>query len=360
MKHEWLQHLSERPPVWSEQPETGAALVALSSRIRLARNVAGYSFPGRIDAARKDELFRCLDRVLSRVFGEGRCAAVRMPDLDAVGRDILFERRLISRQLVACGPGSGLVVADGGSVSAMINEEDHIRLQVVQPGIALRGAWKRASALDDGLAESLRFSFDRELGFLTACPSNVGTGLRASVMLHLPALRLRGQMEGIGNALARLGFALRGAYGEGSEATGNLFQLSNQSTLGESEDEIISRLREIILQVVEHEQHARRHLLVRETRLLSDRVGRAYGHLRHARLLPSGEALDCWSMLWLGVEVGLFSHIDRETVIHLFMPLQPGHLQFRLGTALSPGERDGARADMIRQALSLRETRSAS
>jgi len=353
--YEWFQQLPGCLPVWFSHLAANGPLIALSSRVRLARNVADLPFPGRLDQDRKTKLYENLSKVLGQALGEEKATVIQMSDIDRMGCDILLERHLISRELFASGEGSGLVMTE--DMSAMINEEDHIRLQVVRPGISLQHAWERISTFDSSLASELKFTFDTRLGFLTACPSNVGTGLRASVMLHLPGLNLRGQMEAIGNGLGRLGFALRGAFGEGSEAVGNLFQISNQSTLGESEDSIISRLLQIIADVVRYEECARKHLLLKEVRRLSDHVGRAYGMLRHARILTSSDALEGWSALWLGVEAGLFSHFDARVLTDLFMPLQPGHLQLRLGVSLSAEARDTARADMVRGVLHTWEKR---
>jgi len=345
-----LDQLVQRPAPWLSEtaPEVS---VAVSSRVRLARNLADCRFPGRAELAARRE-------VLTRVFEAAAALpqlqpalAFEMTALDDVDRSILLERRLISRELYVCGAGSGVVIKTDESLSLMVNEEDHLRLQAVAPGLDLGRAWDLAAEADNALTSVLKLAFKPGLGFLTACPTNVGTGLRASVMLHLPGLVMDGLMEGVMNAAARLGFAIRGLLGEGSEATANLFQVSNQSTLGESEEAIIQRLERIIRQTCWHEENARLRLVRRHRNRLYDCVARAYGILREARLLSSREAIEHLSSLRLGVELGMFTEVTSTIVNNLVAAVQPGHMQKRAGRELTPPERDALRAQLVRDRL---------
>lgn len=359
MKNRWLSELCEKRPPWlPEAISETDSLIAVSSRIRLARNLSQWHFPNRLNAAGLNEVLERVISVLSPRQGRnGEWNVLPMSDFDETERELLFERRLISRDMCSEVTGRAVAVHRELPVSIMINEEDHLRIQVLLPGNDLENAWCSCRNIERKLAGKLSFAITRRLGALTACPTNVGTGLRASVMLHLPAMNLLGYLEGVNNALLRLGFAMRGTFGEGTEATGSLVQVSNQYTLGETEEMIISRLVSTVKDLCEYEHQARRRLKCRDIQKLCDQVGRAYGTLRHARMLSSTEALNCWSLLWLGIEAKLFSRLDKATLLDLFTGLQPGHLQHRLAVAVSSPERDRIRADMFREALARVESR---
>ena len=230
----------------------------------------------------------------------------------------------------------------------MVNEEDHLRLQSLQPGLNLQKAWQAAEALDDALEQNLSYAFSSKLGYLTACPSNIGTGMRASVMLHLPGLVLTAEAKPVINAVSKIGLAVRGLWGEGSEAAGHMFQISNQITLGKTEGEIVDHLEQIVLEVIEHEKNARLRLLDTQQIRLHDHIGRAYGILANAALMSSGEALDLLSALRLGIDLDLLPEIKRHDIDQLFIRIHPAHLQKEAGTVLSPEERDEKRAQLIR------------
>ena len=264
---------------------------------------------------------------------------------------MLVERHLISREHAAKGVGSAVVMNRKQTLSVMINEEDHLRIQGIRSGLQLKNVFKLVDKVDSILGEKLDFAFHSQYGFLTACPTNVGTGMRASAMMHLPALVLSEQINQVIQAVNKVGLAVRGLYGEGTEALGNLFQISNQTTLGEKEDEIISRLNKVIERILENEINARASLLVRKPVLLLDNIGRAYGILRHAHSMASKEALNLLSFLKLGVDLGFFPEESRLLVDQLFMETQPAHLQKSSQQKLQADERDTLRAGIIRAKL---------
>ena len=278
----------------------------------------------------------------------------RMDELDSLEREILFERHLISSELIERKAGSGLFISEDECRAVMVNEEDHIRLQSLQPGLGLHKALDEADALDNALEESLSYSFSTKLGYLTACPSNVGTGMRASVMLHLPGLCLTDEIKPVVNAVSKIGLAVRGLWGEGSEAAGHMFQISNQITLGKTEPEIIAHLEQIVLEVIEHEKNARLRLMETQELRVRDHIGRAYGILAYAEMMSSNEALDLLSGLRLGADLSLTSDISRREIDRLLIQIQPAHLQKAAGAVLSPEERDGKRAQLIREFLKKR------
>jgi protein arginine kinase len=259
---------------------------------------------------------------------------------------------LISREHAAKNVGSGLAINDRETISVMVNEEDHLRMQAIKSGLQLKNVFKLIDKVDTELEEQLDFAFSPRLGYLTACPTNVGTGMRASAMVHLPAMVLSDQINQVVQAVNKLGLAVRGLYGEGTEALGNVFQVSNQTTLGERESEVIDRLNKVILQIVEHEENARSTLLEKKPRVVYDQVGRAYGILTNAHTVSSKEALNLLSLLRMGVDVEMFPAATRGTVDELFIHSQPAHVQKTAERKLTAEERDVFRADVIRQRLS--------
>jgi protein arginine kinase len=268
-----------------------------------------------------------------------------------VQKQVLVERHLISREHAARGDGSAAVIERRQTLSLMLNEEDHLRMQAIRPGLQLTTAFNALSEIDTALEESLEFAFDPTLGYLTTCPTNLGTGLRASAMLHLPGLVLSDQIGQVLQAVNKIGLAVRGLYGEGTESLGNLYQISNQSTLGESEETIIRRLERVISQVSNHEQNAREKLLEDDPEMVSDKIGRAYGILRYAHIIDSKEALNLLSLLRLGGTLGFFSPATVMLCDSLLMDIQPAHLQLHSGRKLSPEERDSIRAEIVRSRL---------
>ncbi len=344
-----LRELIERPHAWPA--EEGGPGVAVSSRVRLARNLAGAAFPGWAGEEERERIWRELRGRLLELPALADSAAAGNAELSEQDRFILFERHLISREHAGKSRGSGIVLRGDERISIMVNEEDHLRMQALCPGLRLREAWQMADAVDSQLDAKVSYAFDARWGYLTACPTNVGTGIRASVMLHLPGLALMEEMEPVVKGVAKLGLAVRGVWGEGTEAHGHLYQISNQMTLGEREEDIVRNLETIVGEIVEHELNARRRLWSQREVVLRDHVGRAAGILTHAHILSSREALDLLSALRLGLEMGIVSRLERRDLLELLLLTQPAHLQMNEGRPLSPFDRDRARAELVRRRL---------
>jgi protein arginine kinase len=325
--------------------------IVMSSRVRLARNVRDAAFPGW---AKKPERVKILEMIRPAVesLPEMKGAfSEAMDNLGALDKQILVERHLISREHAAKSSGSGLVLNREESFCVMINEEDHLRMQALRPGLQLRQAWGAIDHLDSELEKKLDYAFDSDLGYLTACPTNLGTGIRVSAMLHLPGLVLGEQINPIIQSVNKLGLAVRGLYGEGTEALGNVFQVSNQMTLGETETTIVERLEKVLAQIIEHEENARQTLLEKKPKVVFNHIGRAYGILANAHSISSKETMNLLSLMRLGVDVGLFPGAERSLVDELFILTQPAHLQKQFSDKLSAEERDLLRADMVRERL---------
>jgi protein arginine kinase len=274
-----------------------------------------------------------------------------IPSLAALDRQLLVERQLISRELASSEGPRGVALVANETVSLMVNEEDHLRLQVMRSGLSLDEAWQDIDRVDDLLEQRITYAFSDEFGYLTACPTNVGTGMRASVMLHLPAIELTRHIEKVFRALQKINLAVRGLYGEGSRASGHFYQISNQVTLGKSEPQILGEIREVIPEIISYEREARK-TLVRETReQLQDKVSRAYGTLCNATMMTSEETMDLLSSVRLGINLGLLGDVSIPTVNELFIHTQPAHLQKLMGAPLDGEERNAARARYLRTRL---------
>ena len=327
--------------------------IAISSRIRLARNLTGRPFPAAASAESRQEVCDLVSAAAaeSGALGCPDCFTFNPGEMSEVDREILLERRLASRDFLETPEGTRLLVRSDESSSIMVNEEDQLRIQTLRPGFQLEAVWKEINELDDELGRKLDYAFDERLGFLTCCPTNVGTGMRASVMLHLPGLVMTGQIGPTIQGVNKLNLAVRGIFGEGTDNRGNLFQVSNQSTLGESESQIIERLNMVIRQLISHEKNARQMLLERDLFSVYDLVGRSYGTLRHAYKLSSEEALKSLSGVRLGVDLGLFNSLDLKLVNTLFLAINPAHLQKMAGRELTGPERDICRASLCREKL---------
>ncbi|MBN1269563.1 MAG: protein arginine kinase [Kiritimatiellae bacterium] len=350
-----LDDLLSSPGAWlAPDRQTG---VVVSSRIRLARNLQDSAFPGWAGEEECLRIWQRLRPVLQGLTTLGTSIAIGMEEMDDLDRQLLLERRLVSREHIERRRGSGLVVRIDETVSIMVNEEDHLRLQAMQAGLRLQETWKQLDAVDSEIEGHVRYAFSPRLGYLTACPTNVGTGLRASVMLHLPGLVLINEIAGIVNGMGKIGLAVRGLWGEGTEATGNMFQISNQMTLGEKEEEIIQGLEQVVREIVEHEKNARLRLMEEKEALVRDHVGRALGILSNAHLLTSKEALDLLSGLRLGSELGIFDGVGRDVIDELLLQTQPAHLQKMQGKQLNAVERDQARAELVRSRLAEKRKR---
>lgn len=325
----------------------------MSSRVRLARNLKEASFPGW---AKKPERIRVLGLIREAIEALPEMQdsfSETMDTLSTLDKQILVERHLISREHAAKTSGSGLVLNRDESLCFMINEEDHVRMQALRPGLQMRQAWEAIDRADSALEKKLDYAFSPELGYLTACPTNLGTGIRVSAMLHLPGLVLSEQINPIIQSVNKLGLAVRGLYGEGTEALGNVFQVSNQMTLGETESAIVERLEKVLAQIIEHEENARASLLEKKPKMVYNHIGRAYGILANAHSISSKETMNLLSLMRLGVDLELFPGTERSLVDELFIMTQPAHLQKKHSERLSADERDLLRAEMVRERLLL-------
>ncbi len=325
--------------------------IVISSRIRLARNVAGYPFMSKADMDIRQQLVDSLRTTVLAVTPEHHLHFVDVAALDELDSQLLTERQLISRELAKSAGPRGVAIGEGEHVSVMLNEEDHLRMQVIHSGFALQECWRTINALDDAIESHTAFAFDDEFGYLTACPTNVGTGIRVSVMLHLPALRLTREIQKVHQASQKINLAVRGLYGEGSQAMGDFYQISNQITLGSSEQDLIDNLSEVVPNIIGYERRVRE-LLCRDNKAtLDDQIARAVGILTSARSISSEETMHLLSSLRLGINLGLVPDIDIPTVNELFIHTQPSHLQKLHGGPLKTSDRNEARADYLRKRL---------
>ncbi len=342
--------LLRRPPEWMEHDGPSRDIV-LTSRIRLARNLEGPSFPGWAKKEDRMAIMQELQPRIESLTGMKDCFSEDLANLDAIRKQVLVEKHLISREQAAKSGGSAAVINREQSLSIMINEEDHLRMQSIRSGLDLVAAHAALDKLDTELEEQIRFAWDKRFGYLTACPTNLGTGMRASAMLHLPALVLGDQVNQVIQAVNKIGLAVRGLYGEGTDALANLFQISNQHTLGEREGDIIARLEKVIHQIITHERNARRKLLEDSPHKICDHVGRAYATLRFAYIIESKEALTHLSMLRMGTDMGVLPASEARLIDTLLVEIQPAHLQTAAQRKLSGEERDILRAEVLRRRL---------
>ncbi len=326
--------------------------IVISSRIRLARNVAGYPFLSKVTESQRCELEDLL---------RGRIEACNLPDTvfyvdmnatEELDRRLLVERHLISRQHAEAQGNRGVAIGEHETVALMVNEEDHLRIQALRSGLQLDELWEEISNIDDQIGGGLDYAYSSRYGYLTACPTNVGTGIRVSVMLHLPGLRMTGEMERVLRAARDMRLAIRGLYGEGTEATGDFYQVSNQTTLGRSEEEIIEDFKHLVIpRMVDYERQARQVLMKERTVQLDDKIWRAFGLISTARTLSSEETLSLLSHLRMGINLGRIDRVTMGIVNELFLAVQPAHLQKLRGAPLTGEQRSEARADYVRERI---------
>lgn len=325
--------------------------IVMSSRTRLARNIEKTPFSNRADPKQlEDVMARVKEAVLSTNFLKN-ASFFSLKDLSEIDRLFLVERHLMSPEHAKDVEYKGLIIDPKEVVSIMINEEDHLRIQILQSGLNLRECWRIADEIDTELSKKLPYAYSAKWGYLTACPTNSGTGLRGSVMLHLPALVFAGQINKVLQAIAKLGLNVRGFYGEGTEAAGNIFQVSNQASMGMTEEDIIDSIDRIINQALSREESTRKSLVLKNKEALIDRVSRAYGTLKSAHIISSNETITLLSAIRLGVDLGVVKNLDRRMVNELFILTQPAHLQKMEGEPLNSNERDVKRADLIREKI---------
>jgi protein arginine kinase len=332
--------------------------IVFSSRIRLARNFSDYPFPSKANSSHKEFVLKRTRQAISKLKIIKNSIFVDMEEVSSLDRQFLLERHLISQEHLSHPKGKGLIVSSDERISLMINEEDHLRMQVITSGFNLDGCWKILNQIDNELNKVISFAFLPEIGYLTACPTNVGTGLRASCMLHLPALVLTKRINRILELLAKISFTTRGLFGEGTQALGDFFQISNQVSLGLSEEELIENLKGVVKQVKEQEMEARNILLNKHRLTLEDRIWRSFGILKNSRLISSKEAFQHLSMLSLGLDLGIIKEEEfckrnkgKELINNLFIIIQPAHLQKIEGRLLREKERDSIRATILRRKL---------
>jgi protein arginine kinase len=345
-----LDRLSAGFPDWASE-DGPKSTVVLSSRVRLARNLASLPFPGRADREAQRQVVARFRRAVLGVTELARASFLDCGELEGADLDFLVERRLASRDLVRGNGLRGVLVAPGEGLTVMVNEEDHLRLQSMLSGLRLGEAFDRVNAVDDVLDAGLDYAFDPELGYLTACPTNLGTGMRASVLAHLPALVLTRRAKKVVEGVTAMGMAVRGYYGEGTEIMGNFFQISNQTTLGRGENEIVSRLDEVVRRILGYEDEARE-AIWRAARLqLEDKIYRAFGTLRSARTIRAEEVVSLASAVRFGIVLELPDLCPLTVLNEVLVLSQPGHVARRAGRPLNDEERRQVRADLIRARL---------
>lgn len=325
--------------------------IIFSSRVRLARNLEDMPFTWRATVSEKEAILKRVEENYSKVNLLKDSLFVRMEETTELDRQFLLERHLISQEFLSSLKGKALIVSSDERIAIMINEEDHFRMQFITSGFDLHKAWEVLNEIDTNLNKFFSFAFSHDFGYLTACPTNVGTALRASCMLHIPALVITKRINKILEFLAKISFTARGFFGEGTQALGNFFQISNQASLGFTEEELIDNLSSVVKQIKDQELEARELLLKKHRLSLEDSIWRAFGILKNARLINSKEALSHLSMLSLGLDMGIIKNIKRETINNLFTIIQPAHLQKIENKTLKEEERDYIRAMILREKL---------
>ncbi len=325
--------------------------IVISSRIRLARNIAGYPFLSRANLKQRKEIESLLrNTIIERNIAQD-VSYINLNQATSVDKLLLVERHLISKEHAEGEGERGVAFGKSETISLMINEEDHLRIQVIRSGFELKNTWDTIDEIDNILGESLNFAFSSRFGFLTACPTNVGTGMRVSVMLHLPALGMTKHIEKVFNAVGKLGLVVRGLYGEGTKVSGDLYQISNQFALGKSEKEILSIIESVIPRITSYERMARKALVMESKDQLEDRIWRSYGMLKAARTITSEEILQLLSQVRMGVNIGLIDDIEMQTLNELFVLTLPAHLQKLQGCELDSAQRNVIRASYVRKRL---------
>jgi len=325
--------------------------IVISSRIRLARNLNNYPFSQKATTKQKrDALKDCKAAIAKNNFLKSGLF-LNLQDLTNLDKQFLLERHMVSKELLIGADNKAVAISDREIISIMINEEDHLRIQVIQSGLNLAQTWDVIDMIDSELGTTLNYAYSGDFGYLTACPTNTGTGMRASVMLHLPALVITKQINRVIQAISKLNLTARGLYGEGTQASGNFFQISNQITMGHLETEVVDNLTRVIKQIITHEQNARKQLIASNKTELEDRIYRAYGTLKNAHIISSNETVELLSMVRMGVDMEMVKDLSIDAINQLFISIQPAHLQKMEGKALSAQQRDAKRAELIRSKL---------
>jgi len=325
--------------------------IVMSSRIRLARNLAEFPFISRASQADRSEIEKLLRERILKIQAGGEMLYLKVNELDGVDRQFLVERQLISREHAESDGARGVVIDSAEQVSLMINEEDHLRMQVMHSGLDLKGAWEQINHLDDLIEQQVTYAFHPRLGYLTACPTNVGTGIRVSVMMHLPALVQTRQIDKVFRSLQKISLAVRGMYGEGSQAMGDFYQISNQVTLGRTELELVEQVGDVVPVIIDYERRAREFLIKESKQSVHDQISRAYGILRTAQTISSEETMHLLSKVRMGVNLGLIEDLRIPDLNRLLIQTQPAHLQKLSGSELDTADRNIERARYLRRYL---------
>ena len=329
--------------------------IVMSSRIRLARNLAEFPFISKANEEDRAQIERTLRERVLKIQDSEELRYVDVAELEGIDRQFLVERQLISREHADSQGARGVAIDKREQVSLMINEEDHLRIQVMHSGLDLQAAWEHINRIDNLIEEQVTYAFHDTLGYLTACPTNVGSGVRVSVMLHLPALVLTRQIEKVFRSLQKISLAVRGLYGEGSQAMGDFYQISNQITLGRSETELVEQVGDVVPVLIEYERRAREFLIRESQQNVHDQVSRAYGILRNAQTISSEETMHLLSKVRMGVNLGLIEDLEIPALNELFIQTQPAHLQKLRGVELDTADRNIERARYLRRHLNKEE-----
>lgn len=329
-----IQSIIDTQAELAKQPDSDSISnnIVLSTRVRLARNLDGIAFPNWAKETQKKDILAKVFQSLDKLPQMAEGTALRAEDLSKLEKQILLERHLISQEIINTSSNAGIFINKDQSCAIMINEEDHLRIQCLGKGLQLENVWQTISAIDTALEKELEYAFSTDIGYLTSCPTNVGTGLRVSAMMHLPALVIAGHMEKVIRAVNQVGITVRGLFGEGSEASGSIFQISNQQTLGVSEEDIINHLRKFLLAIIEHENNTREKLIEDKPEGLFDRIGRAYGLFKHAYLLNATESINLFSFIRLAIELKLISApTDLSANLNrIYIEGQAAHIEYAM------------------------------
>lgn len=323
--------------------------VVVSTRIRIARNIKEYKFPNLIGNEDSDALTEDIKQALKIVGEDYQFYSNR--SLNEVERNVFVEKHLISPNLSRKVDKGSFFVRKDERTTIMINEEDHIRIQVLFPGLNLEEGWQICTDIDDELERNINYAFHEKFGYLTACPTNTGTGLRASVMLHLPALSMIGQINNVMESLRKMGLTVRGLYGEGSKALGNLYQISNQTTIGEKEEDTIKKINKIVYQIIARERNSRKYLLDKDGVELEDKIFRSLGILNYSRVISTLEAMNHLSNVKLGTDMGIIKHIKSKQIINLMLDIQPASIQNIQNENIEDKQVDILRGETLRKKL---------
>lgn len=325
--------------------------VVISSRVRIARNLENIKFPQAMTLEESELVNNKVIRAIERADEHANYDYFKIKGLSPLDRHVFVEEHLISPNLIKDFNRSSFFLKKDGKATIMVNEEDHLRIQTLMMGLKLDECWSLCSQIDDSLEETLDFAFDEKFGYLTSCPTNTGTGLRASAMIHLPSLVYTGYANNIFRAVSQIGLTVRGLYGEGTSALGNIFQISNQTTLGETEEEIIQKLKNVVIQIIDKEREMRNNLAVSRKYEVEDKLYRSLGILKYGRIMSSEEAMNLLSDVKMGIEMGIIKDVDAKDITNLMILIQPASLQKYFDREMDLQERQIKRAELVREKL---------